>query len=315
MVDAVESEVVTGATAAAVVGGVVLVVVGEVVVVCETAGASSAGCGTIVGEGAAGVGAGAARDVADEQFARLARSGGGTCCAPEEAVGSDAGRLEAGVFFTDGFVLVVDDNAALLVGVDDGAEILEGMKVEALVRGNLTDSAAPIAGVSGSHCLGWSTDCRPCRPPVAGCAGVAAALIGGFWCGSDTGVMVLPSGASSCPGPCGFPRPGSSAGAGPCPVTGPAAPWSDALSGGWWWLWCCRVGSADTRDFAELLLSRSAERKVGSLEELWFCRWVCGQVEDAEVVDDSDEDDVSVDTAVVDELVREPRSMDDRRAC
>ena len=76
------------------------------------------------------------------------------------------------------------------------------------------------------------------------------------------------------------------------------------------------AGSAtDGRDLAEPPLSRSAERKVGSFELLWFCRCVCGQVEDAEVEDDSDDEDVRVETAVADELFLDPINMECARAC
>lgn len=61
--------------------------------------------------------------------------------------------------------------AVLFVGVADGAEMEEGMKVEALVRGSVPEPGA--ATVSGS--VEWSTDCRACRVAGPGRAGVAAA--------------------------------------------------------------------------------------------------------------------------------------------
>lgn len=235
-------------------------------------------------------------------------SAGDTCCGAEGDVGRDAERLVGGEVFAGGFLVDADDEAPLLVGAGDGAE-MEGMKVEALVRGNLSGSEVATAGVSGC-CLGWSTDWRPCRPAAPERAGVVATgLFGGTWCGSGTGAMA-PSGG---PGPCAFPRSGASEGPGPCPGAGPAARGLGPPSGARCW----SAGSAEARDLAELLLlSRSVERKVGSLDELWFCRWVCGQADDAEVVDDSDDDDVNVETAVAVELFLDPSSMaEDLRAC
>lgn len=64
------------------------------------------------------------------------------------------------------------------------------------------------------------------------------------------------------------------------------------------------------------LLTRSAERKLGSLDELWFCRWVWRQAEDTEMVDGGDDDDVSVETAVAAGLFLDPSSsIEDLRAC
>lgn len=60
---------------------------------------------------------------------------------------------------------------------------------------------------------------------------------------------------------------------------------------------------------------RSADRKVGSLDELWFWRWVCGHAEDVEVEDDRYDEGVKVEPAVAEELFLDPSSMEVRRAC
>lgn len=208
--------------------------------------------------------------------------------------------------------------AVLLVGVAGGAEMEEGMKVEALVRGSVAEPGAATASRSGS--LEWSRDCRAWRvaggPERAGVAAAAEWLIGGSCCGSGGGPGMLPSAAASpCPRsgptPCGFPRSGPSAEPGPRrggPGAGPAAAALGGLSGARCW-----EGSAEERGLAgPPPLFRSADRKVGSLDELWLWRWVCGHAGDVAVGDDKDNEGGK---AEVEEPFLDPSSMEVRRAC
>lgn len=206
--------------------------------------------------------------------------------------------------------------AALFVGVADGAEMEEGRKVEALVRGSVPEPGA--ATVSGS--VEWSSDCRACRvagggPGRAGVAAAAGWLIGGSCCGSGAGPGMLPSAAaaaSPCPGPCGFAGPSAEPGprrGGPGAGSAAVALTLGGSSGARCW-----EGNAEE---PMLLLFRSADRKVGSFDELWFWRWVCGHAEDIEVEDDKDDEGVKVETAVAEELFLDDpgSSMETRRAC
>jgi hypothetical protein len=65
--------------------------------------------------------------------------------------------------------------------------------------------------------------------------------------------------------------------------------------------------------FPELWL-RSAILKVGNLDELWCCRCVWGQADEADVADECDEDDPCVEV-VADELFLELLSTEDLSAC
>lgn len=223
--------------------------------------------------------------------------------------------------------------AVLFVRVADGAEMEEGMKVEALVRGSVAEPGAATVSRSGS--LEWSRDCRACRvaggPGRAGVVAAAAAewLIGGSCCGSGGGPGMLPSAAaaaaaadSPCPcsgaTPCGFPHSGPSAEPGPRrggPGAGPTAAALGGLSGARCW-----EGSAEERGLAgPPLLFRSADRKVGSLDELWFWRWVCGHAGEVkvevEVEHGKDDEGGKVGAEELSCFLDPPSSMEVRRAC